>query len=690
MIEFSKIKSSLLDIVELYSSKGIFNDSFKSEFASLFDKNALRIGVIGKMKAGKSTLVNALIFGDRILPTGDKPVTVTLTEITYDENEGVDVELMSENDISALRVLASSDTNDSKTSAARELITSIDAIPGGYAQHILNGIVSIPLSQLQDYVAADGKFSGLAKYVKIKLNNKNLQGITIVDTPGFNDPIKSRGEVTKNAIKDCQILLFVHDYFDRYDEEEVAMATEQIEYAGISEVIDIVNKTDQETDATLSDWDYLAEDYKNNRQEVLSTTSSVLQELIGNSPVLCVSALMSLLGRIEDNRFDDFDVKLYNNYRERYEELRCKENLHKFSNIPLVENEINRITRNSSRYLLETPLLKLTGELAAVSLSLQALIENKEGEYNMLNADSSEYASAVKEINHLIDSVMDALNETGPLSVELQNTINSTRDEIMFKRSDTIDKEFLDENFPEPGLGTTGIKKQNLSNYCTILLQMDGKIRVTLDSLKKSLVTAGNLYIANLIADTLTNTKVNVTEKNRERVESPLKSMIENEISRINLAVETSRPTSFPSGKLTQKTLYLNEFQTQYKDNRIQDDFIAVFQSQSDKIVSNLRFYGEKTLGELRETLVKGLNYTPSQKEKQKNDLKEEINTLHAHKNIIEDICSALKDITQVQQDLDKLTKESSDVAEAKSSHLQNLLASINTKLNEYDGVEIN
>lgn len=690
MIEISNIKSSLLSIVKLYTEKGVLNDSFKKDFDNLFDRNTLRIGVIGKMKAGKSSLVNALIFGDRVLPTGDKPVTVTLTEITFDTKEEVEVILMSEEDISALQLIACSGVEDSKTNAAKELIKSIESIPGGYKQYLSQNVVTIPLSELQDYVAADGKFSGLAKYVKIKINNKNLQGITIVDTPGFNDPIESRGETTKNAIKNCQILLFVHDYFDRYDEEEVAMATEQIEYAGVSEVIDIVNKTDQETDAILSDWEYLSEDYKNNRKEVLATSSPILQELISNSPVICVSSLMSLLGRVQDEDFDDFDVKKYNDFRERYEELVDKISLHQFSNIPIVEQEINRITRNSSRYLLETPLLKLVGELSTALMTLQSQINERQSEYDLLNADSSKYANSVSEINNLIDSVLDVLQDTSALSMELQNTINSTRDELIYLRSETISREFIDENFPEPGPITVGVKKHNLSNYCTILLQMDGKIRVVLDSLKKSLIAASNMYVENLIAETLTNTNVNVTDKNRQKVEEPLKLMIKAAISRINLTVETDRPTSFPSGKLTQKALYLNNFQTQYSDNRLKDDFISTFENEANQIVGDFEIKGGQNLDKLRQELIKGLNYTPSQKEEQKEKLMEEIQTLQKYHNHVNDICDLLKEIFQLQQDINCLKSGSSLEMELKTKQVQELLSKITFKLNEYDNVENN
>lgn len=688
MIEFSAIKSSLLTVVDLYTSKGLLTDAFKNEFVELFNRNTLRIGVIGKMKAGKSSLVNAILFGDRILPTGDKPVTVTLTEITYDEKNGVEVELMSEDDIAKLRELSNSGVEDAKTSAAKEIITSIDAIPGGYKQYVSRGVADIPLTQLQDYVSADGKLSGLAKNVRIKINNKHLQGISIVDTPGFNDPISSRGEITKNAIKDCQILLFVHDYFDRYDDEEVAMATEQIEYAGVSEVIDIVNKTDQESDALLSDWDYLAEDYKKNRQEVLATASPILRELVLNSPVICVSALMSLLGKIEDNCYDDYDIRKYNSFRERYEELVNKDCFHKYSQISLVEKEINRITRNSSRYLLEAPLLKLQAELSSLLLTMQSSIDEKQREYDMLDASTSKYIADVNEINNLIDSVMDVLQETNFFSMELQKVINSSRDEILYKRSETIQNEFVDEKFPEPGPLTTGVKKQNLSNYCTILLQMDGRIRVVLDSLKKSLVASSNMFVENLIAETLTSTKVNVTDNNREKVEVPLKTMIENAISRINLIVETERPTSFPVGKMTQKALYLDKFQTQYNDSRLEDDFFATFESETTHIVEDFEIKGAQALGKLKSELIKGLNYTPSEKEEQKRKLGEELLLQKAHKENVEGVCSTLNQIYQKYQEME--VYGSSADKDFKILEFHQLINSMETIINKYDNVESN
>ncbi len=50
---------------------------------SQMDSDTLSIGVVGQMKVGKSTLINALIFGEELLPTSEIPMTAALTYITF-------------------------------------------------------------------------------------------------------------------------------------------------------------------------------------------------------------------------------------------------------------------------------------------------------------------------------------------------------------------------------------------------------------------------------------------------------------------------------------------------------------------------------------------------------------------------------------------------------------------------------
>ena len=60
----------------------------------------LRVGIIGRVKAGKSSLLNALIFnGKDILPKAATPMTAALTRMEYSENIRAEVEFYDQADL---------------------------------------------------------------------------------------------------------------------------------------------------------------------------------------------------------------------------------------------------------------------------------------------------------------------------------------------------------------------------------------------------------------------------------------------------------------------------------------------------------------------------------------------------------------------------------------------------------------
>lgn len=233
MIERAKIQS-IIDNLRGFSR---IENSFYEELDKSFDSQTLNIGVVGKMKAGKSSLVNAVIFGDEILPTSTAPSTVTLTEISYGEEENAIVEFMTMQDIEELKENAQYDGDKKELiEKAKTAADVLKSFPEDYENYINKPATTIDLYELKKYVDSEGEYSGLAKSVKISLCNENLKGVRIIDTPGFNDPITSRGETTKKALQKCHVLLFVHNN-DGYDSDDLALLTEQIEYAGISEIV---------------------------------------------------------------------------------------------------------------------------------------------------------------------------------------------------------------------------------------------------------------------------------------------------------------------------------------------------------------------------------------------------------------------------------------------------------------------
>ncbi|MCQ2931161.1 dynamin family protein [Helicobacter pylori] len=67
------------------------------------DRN-LKVGIIGRVKAGKSSLLNALIFeGVEVLPKAATPMTASLTILKYAQNLSAEVEFYSPKDIAELK-----------------------------------------------------------------------------------------------------------------------------------------------------------------------------------------------------------------------------------------------------------------------------------------------------------------------------------------------------------------------------------------------------------------------------------------------------------------------------------------------------------------------------------------------------------------------------------------------------------
>ncbi len=68
------------------------------------ENRGLKVGIIGRVKAGKSSLLNALIFeGKDALPKAATPMTASLTILKYDSNLSAQAQFYDEKDIEELK-----------------------------------------------------------------------------------------------------------------------------------------------------------------------------------------------------------------------------------------------------------------------------------------------------------------------------------------------------------------------------------------------------------------------------------------------------------------------------------------------------------------------------------------------------------------------------------------------------------
>ena len=230
----------------------------------LAENRNMRIGIIGQVKAGKSSFLNALIFnGEDILPHAATPMTASLTKIVYAEKPYAKVVYFSDDDWKIVenkvekynnevnRKMLEWEENYRHKQESQSLLEKgfkkfqfnsdikYQQLRNSYERNVKNNIdnslkafkeiheiaeksnvspfevlgktetISIKNIQndLEDYIGASGTHTPFVKYIELGINNDMLaKGIEIVDTPGMGDPIISRGETTKNFLMKCDLV----------------------------------------------------------------------------------------------------------------------------------------------------------------------------------------------------------------------------------------------------------------------------------------------------------------------------------------------------------------------------------------------------------------------------------------------------------------------------------------------------
>lgn len=255
--------------------------------ASLKEGRALKIGIVGEVKAGKSSFLNALLFrGQDILPQASTPMTAALTKISYGKAPSAKIIFYSEKDWENIENLAleydkiidkqyneylakqesrkhSLLKRKVEVKSKEELLASFqvpDDIKGckelvtmfkNSKENLFGHLGTIKEISIQDvktglnnYIGANGAFTPIVKHVELKINEDILQEFEIVDTPGLNDPIVSRCLVTKKFLGECDVV-FLLSYTGQFlTQEDIGFMCKTLPGEGVKEIVIIGSKFD--------------------------------------------------------------------------------------------------------------------------------------------------------------------------------------------------------------------------------------------------------------------------------------------------------------------------------------------------------------------------------------------------------------------------------------------------------------
>ena len=139
--------------------------------------------------------------------------------------------------------VAGNSIEESKIKAAKELVDKAVKL-GTDLEKYLGKTQEDSFANLEEYVGADGKYISITKSVTIYYPKEYLKGVEIVDTPGFNDPIVSREERTKNFLKKADVVLLMLYAGRPFDATDRDILFKNVRQCGVGNVLIGINKYD--------------------------------------------------------------------------------------------------------------------------------------------------------------------------------------------------------------------------------------------------------------------------------------------------------------------------------------------------------------------------------------------------------------------------------------------------------------
>ncbi|MEJ3670125.1 dynamin family protein [Stutzerimonas stutzeri] len=275
--------SATLD-AEQFGSLQALIDGLQDNLKSVREEGRnLRIAVVGQMKAGKSSFLNAAIFERELLPKADTPMTAALTKIVYAPKARAEVVFYSADDWADIEQRASEypryyaeeerklmeerqpaqaspfakafstpprhPTPEEVRQRIPEAIkSSVELVEKARQQRLdvqaylgkthpledIDGAANLA-DALQDYVASHGRFTAITKMSVLHVDDPRLEGLEIIDTPGFNDPVVSRGQITRSYLGQCDVIFQLSNVGQFLTSSDMSVLREQLPEAGIDD-----------------------------------------------------------------------------------------------------------------------------------------------------------------------------------------------------------------------------------------------------------------------------------------------------------------------------------------------------------------------------------------------------------------------------------------------------------------------
>ena len=376
--------------------------------------NRFIVAVCGQMNSGKSTLLNALLFGEEVLPVAVTTTTAKVTLMEGSKEESVEATMYTDHEFR--RVFEESKKDAQATEELSDARESARAA-GIQESQLLTDPAQVErrpgLDELFRFAAVSqkgGTYNVYVKSVLVRADRPWLHQVTVADTPGTNDPNPERDRITREWIERADAVVYVTFAGQAgMDSEDVKFIDEHLAHVSPAHRIIAVNKCDGGHDERDMEtiWRHI--------HKIRNSGDLRMKSLFGNDDqIVLTSGLGGLIAAMQDAG------RPLSDYMRWYAD--------EMSDGRFLDPERHGVDK--LRELIERRIIANRGE--GIVRSHQSRIANvfEEAERRLARDDD--------DLRHKLDAVMASSEERAKVAERLRSDVLALSDHVQGNRIDIV------------------------------------------------------------------------------------------------------------------------------------------------------------------------------------------------------------------------------------------------------------
>lgn len=453
--KISEIEKSIETVEKEFNEKFEYERDRIKEHKKFLDEPEFEIAIVGTINAGKSTFINALL-QENITSTDARPETASLTKFKYADKNKLEIEFYNEEEWNELEKSveeAKNQSSNDKVKKVKQEQANVfkEEFENSGAKNIKNDYLGKPnetievsnieelKNEIKDYTSRQSKKHYFVKELTVYLNNENMpKNVTIVDTPGLNDVVAYRSNITRYYIQRANAVVVCQSYLNLGDREFTDIASfignigdKLYKVIILGTQIDKLNKPKEE-------WENIKADWKNQFKRFYEKNENLLNKNIIGVSSFVFSNLIELESGKEFN--EDNILSIYKFAKSYGIDLNFQD-----------ANLKNKIIDKSSQIIELTNIEKVNSLIKdeIIKNRVEEIIDDLEERYLIMINYISNKANDIKYKNSQGKASLDMEKKEKEQSILMRNEEIKKIEEHMKSLNDAFEKikeEWLNQN----------------------------------------------------------------------------------------------------------------------------------------------------------------------------------------------------------------------------------------------------